>query len=120
MSHHLKAVAAMPRWNGGLRVEDLKQLLGVSVLTMAVIGCGSPATRDVLAYDACVARHPQEPALCEGPRQAYDLDPTAFQARAAAVSPSANSSYEERSAVAQPALTPVPPRPSRSISAEIE
>ena len=111
MSRDLKAAAAMPERNGGLGVEKLRQLLGVSVLTMALISCGSPAGRDVLAYDACVARHPQEAALCEGPRQAYDLNPTVFQARAAAVSPLANSTHEERSAVAQSALIPVPPRP---------
>ena len=92
MSHHLKAVAAMPGWNGGFGVEKLNQLLRALVLPSALIGCSSPASRDALAYDACVARHPQEVALCEGPRQAYQLDPTTFQSRAvAAASPLANS-----------------------------
>ena len=81
MSHHLKATS---RWNGGFGIGKPKQLLGVSMLTIALIGCGSPASRDVLAYDACITRHPQEAALCEGPRQAYQLDPAAFQARVAA------------------------------------
>jgi hypothetical protein len=113
MSHHLKAVAAMPRWTDGFRVERLNQLLGALVLTSALIGCGTPASRDVLACDACITRHPQEVALCEGPRQAYQLDPAAFQASAAtAGSPLADSGYEGRSAVAQPALNPVPPRPN--------
>ena len=91
MRHHLKAVAAMPGRNGGLGVKKLTKLLGASLLTIALIGCGSPASRDVLAYDACITRHPQEAALCEGPRQAYELDSIAFQARAAAASPLANS-----------------------------
>jgi hypothetical protein len=68
----------------------------VSLLTIALTGCGSPASRDVRAYDACAARHPQELAVCEGPRQAYELDPTAFQARADLVSPPAGGSYLER------------------------
>jgi hypothetical protein len=54
----------------------------ISLLTIALTGCGFPANRDVLAYDACAARHPQELAVCEGPRQPYELDPTAFKARA--------------------------------------
>jgi hypothetical protein len=92
MSHHLKAVAAIPGWSGGFGIGKAKQLLTVSLLTIALIGCSSPASRDVLAYDACITRHPQEVALCEGPRQAYQIDPAAFQSRAvAAASPLANS-----------------------------
>jgi len=68
----------------------------ISLPTVALTGCGFPASRDVLAYDACAARHPQELAVCEGPRQAYELDPTAFQARADAASPRAGNSYAER------------------------
>lgn len=91
MSHYLKAVAAISGWNGGLGIKKLKQLLGASLLPIAVIGCGSPAGRDVLAYDDCITKHPQETALCEGPRQAYELDPTEFQARAAGASRLVNS-----------------------------
>ena len=92
MSHHLKAVAAMPGWNGVFGVGKPKQLLSVVMLTIALIGCGSQASRDVLVHDACITRHPQEVALCEGPRQAYQLDLAAFQSRAvAAASPLANS-----------------------------
>jgi len=80
VNHHVSAVAAMPGWNGGLGVKKLKQFLGVSLLTIGVAGCGAPASLDVLAYDACITRHPQEAALCEGPRQAYELNPAAFQA----------------------------------------
>jgi hypothetical protein len=65
------------------------------VLTITLTGCGTSETRDVLAYDACAARHPQELAICEAPRQAFELDPTAFQATADSVSP-ASGSYPER------------------------
>jgi hypothetical protein len=65
-------------------------------LITALMGCSFPASRDVIAFDACVARHPQETAVCEGPRQAYEIDPTVFQARADALSPPAGSSYVER------------------------
>ena len=34
---------------------------------------GSPISLDGLAYDTCLARHPRDVALCEGPRQAYEL-----------------------------------------------
>jgi len=91
MSHHERAVTAAPGWNGRIGVEKLKRLLGVSLLTIGVAGCSAPASLDVLAYDACIVRHPQEAALCEGPRHAYELNPTAFQARVAAPGPLADS-----------------------------
>ena len=74
----------------------MKELLIASLVTMALTSCSDPASRDVLAYDACVARHPQELAVCEGPRQAYELDPIALQARADTVSPPVNSGYANR------------------------
>ena len=92
MSHHLKAVAAMPGWNRVFGLGKPKQLLSVVMLTIALIGCGSQASRDVLVHDACITKHPQEVALCEGPRQAYQLDQAAFQSRAvAAARPMADS-----------------------------
>jgi len=91
MSHHLQAAATVPGWHGGLGMAKLNRLLGITVFTIALIGCGSPASRDVLAYDACITRHPQETALCEGPRQAYQLDPTAFVATAASGAPADGS-----------------------------
>jgi hypothetical protein len=78
MSHDLKAVAAMPGWNGGFGIGEPKQLLSVVMLTIALLGCGSQASRDVLVHDACITRHPQEMALCEGPRQGYQLDQPRF------------------------------------------
>jgi hypothetical protein len=92
MSYQRESIAAMLVRSGELVGEKPRELLVVAVLTIALIGCSSPASRDVLAYDACITRHPQEVALCEGPRQAYQLDPAAFQSRAvAAASPLANS-----------------------------
>jgi hypothetical protein len=90
MSHHLQA-SVVPRWHGGSGTAKLNRLLGITVLTIALFGCGSPASRDVLAYNACITRHPQETALCEGPRQAYQLDPTAFLATAASGAPADGS-----------------------------
>ena len=65
----------------------------VSILAVSLTGYGLPVGRDVLAYDACVARHPQELTVCEGPRRAYELDPIAFQATADAVSPPTGGRY---------------------------
>jgi len=71
----------------GLLQQRLRELLVASTLAVALSSCGSSASRDVLAYEACLARHPKEVALCEGPRQAYELNPTAFQERASAFNP---------------------------------
>jgi len=70
-----------------LSVARIKQLLILSTLTIVLIGCISPAGRDGRAYNACLARHPHETALCEGPRQAYEVDAATLQARAAAIGP---------------------------------
>ena len=78
----------------------------VSILAVSLTGCGLPVDRDVLAYDACVARHPQELTVCEGPRRAYELDPIAFQATADARSSPAGNGYAESATVARPAPAP--------------
>jgi hypothetical protein len=98
--------------SGRARVERMKHLVVASAVAILLTGCGLPADRDVRAYGACVSRHPQEAALCEGPRQAYEVDTSTYQARAAAISPAAGSSSEERSAATHPARTPVPLRPN--------
>lgn len=85
----------------------MKQLVIASALAILVTGCGLPADRSVRAYNACMSRHPQEAALCEGPRQAYEVDTSTYQATAAVVSPLGGSSSAERSTAAHPALTPV-------------
>jgi hypothetical protein len=110
MSHDLESVAATIGGSDRSGAEQLKDLFIASALTIVLTACGLPAERDVRAYDACMSRHPQEAALCEGPRQAYEVDTSTFQARAAAYSLPAGSRYEELPAVAHPALTPVPLR----------
>ena len=111
MNHHLESVATMLARSGEFGGEKLKPLLLVWVLSIAVTGCGFATSRDVRAYNACITRHPQEVPVCEGPRQAYELDPTGFQARATAIAPPAGSSYEELLPAAHPPLTPVPLHP---------
>ena len=84
---------------GMARVVPLARLvLGacVSGITIALTGCSFTASREVLAFDTCVARHPQDVTVCEGPRQAYELNPTPFQATADAVSPGPGAGYAER------------------------
>src|SRR5215470_3931481 len=103
----MKVVAAILVRNGGSGLEKPWQLLSVLALAIAVSGCVSPKNLDVLAYDTCIARHPRDVALCEGPRQAYELEPTAFQAKVAGINPPADSSDKGRSTVTRPALDPV-------------
>jgi hypothetical protein len=117
---HPKTVATILVSSRDSATEKLKQLLIVSVLAIAVSACGSPVSSDVLAYDACIVRHPQEAAICEGPRQAYELDPTSFQERAVAIGLPADINYEERPAVAQSGRTPAPLRPSPIASGRYE
>jgi hypothetical protein len=93
---------------GEKHLHRLKHLFIASALTIVLAACGLPAERDVRAYDACMSRDPQEAALCEGPRQAYEVDTATFQARAAAYSLPAGGSDHELPAAAHPALTPVP------------
>ncbi len=101
------------RTNGNLATEHIKHLLIASAIAILLAGCGLPAERDVRAYDACMARHPQEEALCEGPRRAYEVDTSTYQARAAAaISLPAGGNYDERSAPGLPATTPLPLRPT--------
>ena len=66
-------------------VPRVEQLLILSALAIVLTGCGLPAGRDVHAYNACVARHPHEAALCEGPRQAYEVDAATLQAGAGSI-----------------------------------
>ena len=86
MRRHLRSVVPMP----------VQKLHILSALAIALTGCGSSPSLNVLAYNACIARHLQEAAVCEGPRQAYELDPTVFQARAPAISLPDRSSREVR------------------------
>jgi hypothetical protein len=112
MSNDPESVSATRAASSKLEVAHVKQLLIATALAVVLTGCGLPAGRDVRAYDVCMSRHPQEMALCEGPRQAYEVDTSTYQAKATAISPPASSSYAERSAASHPALTPVPLGPN--------
>ena len=104
MSHYLERVAAM--LTGELGGEKFKRPLILSGFLIALTSCGSATSRDIRAYSTCVARHPQEAALCEGPRQAYELDPAAFQARAAAIWPAGGQQFRRAFAWAPPCAQP--------------
>jgi len=110
--HHLERAAALLTRSGALETEQLKRLLILSALSIVLAGCALPESRDVRAYNTCTARHPRELAVCEGPRQAYELNPTALEARAAAVGVPADSGHERLSPAARPSIAPVPLHPS--------
>ena len=93
-------------------MAQVKRLLIVSLLSIPLSGCGLAGGRDVRAYNTCLTRHPQDAVVCEGPRQAYEVDTSTYRATAAAISPQAGNSSEERSAAVHPALTPVPLHPN--------
>jgi len=52
----------------------VRRLLILSAFPVLLSGCGLAADRDVRAYNTCLARHPQDTVVCEGPRQAYEVD----------------------------------------------
>ena len=79
MTPEPRSVTPMPR------PERVKQLLISSVLAIVLAGCSLPAGRDVRAFNTCLSRHPGEAALCEGPRQAYEVDGSTLQLGAASV-----------------------------------
>ena len=58
----------------------MQQLFLFTVLIAVLTGCGFPADRAVHAYDTCIARHPQEVVVCEGPRESYQVDTPTLQA----------------------------------------
>jgi hypothetical protein len=64
-------------------MEQVKRLLIVSALPILLSGCGLSADRDIRAYNTCLARHPQDAAICDGPRQAYEVDGAVLEATSA-------------------------------------
>jgi len=110
MSHRLEDTAILVR--AELAREKLKQSLILSGLLIALASCSFATSRDVRAYDACVARHPHETPVCEGPRQAYEPEPSAFQASVAESSQPAENSSKAFSSTARSSLAPVLLRPS--------
>jgi hypothetical protein len=90
-----------------------QQLLIASALSLTVSACSLPADRETRAYNTCLARHSQEAVICEGPREAYEIDASDIPARAIASHPAGGYIREGGSAGAGPALRPVPLHPDR-------
>ncbi len=61
----------------------MKRLLIVLAFSVLLSDCSLGAGRDVRAYNTCLARHPQDAVVCEGPRQAYEVDNSLLQANSA-------------------------------------
>ena len=75
---------------GTVAVQRLFIVLALSVLAG---GCSLAVGQDVRAYDTCLSRHPHDTAVCEAPRQAYELEPSVVQLRPVASRPSAGYGY---------------------------
>jgi len=120
MSHHLGRVAAMLAWSGELDGEKFKRPLILAGFLIALTSCGIATSRDIRAYNTCLARHSEEAVLCEAPRQAYELNPVAFQARAATIGPPSDSGYDALSPAAHRMRTPVPLYPRGMTSGQKE
>jgi hypothetical protein len=84
----LQPIAAPPA--ARVAVARLFVVLALSVL---LGGCGLTMRQDVRAYNTCLTRHPDDTMLCEGPRQAYELDPSVVQPRSVASRPVAGHGY---------------------------
>ena len=93
MSHDPESVAATAGRTGKPKTGQARQLLIIAALTIVLSACGFPGDRAVRAYDACIARHSQDVVVCEGPRQAYEVDTSTYQAQAPLISPPAASSH---------------------------
>jgi len=78
---------------GPSSVARVKQLLVASALAGVLAGCSLSAGRDVRAYNTCLARHPGDTALCEGPRQAYEVDAATVQLGAGSITRQSGSSH---------------------------
>jgi hypothetical protein len=74
----------------------------LSALPVVLTACGLSASLDARAYNTCLSRHPQEAAVCEGPRQAYELEPSFFEARSAANPPVTVQDDDRASALSVP------------------
>jgi hypothetical protein len=87
----------------------VQKLLIASALSLIVSACSLPPDRDTRAHNVCLARHAQEAALCEGPRQAYEVNASDIPARAIASRPGAG--YISDGAGAGSPLKPAPLHP---------
>ena len=73
----------MSRGRRRLGIEQVRRLLIATALPLIMTACAMSSDRDARAYNACVVRHAQEPLVCEGPLQAYQVDASDLPARAA-------------------------------------
>lgn len=71
----------------------VERLFILSALSVLLGGCGLAVGQDVRAYNTCLSRHPDDTVVCEGPRQAYELDPSVVQPRSVASRPAAGYGY---------------------------
>ena len=81
-------MSALP--GGRVAVERLLVVLALLVL---LGGCSLAVGQDVQAYNTCLSRHPGDAVVCEGPRQAYELEPSVVQPRSVASRPAAGYGY---------------------------
>jgi hypothetical protein len=75
-------IAALPS-----AMVAIRRLLIVLAASVLLGGCGLAVGQDVRAYNTCLFRHPDDTLVCEGPRQAYELDPSVVQLRSVASHP---------------------------------
>jgi hypothetical protein len=83
-----RTIAALP----GARVA-IERLFVVLALSVFLGGCSLAVGQDVRAYNTCLSRHADDTMVCEGPRQAYELEPAVVQPRSVASRPAAGYGY---------------------------
>src|ERR1700739_3927759 len=71
-----------------LGAEQVKRLLIISAFPVLLNACDLAVDRDIRAYNTCLYRHPQNAVVCEGPRQAYEVDPSIVSGEVASRWPS--------------------------------
>ena len=79
----------------------MNRLRIVSALAVLLSGCSLAGNQDVRAYNTCLSRHPQDVVVCEGPRQAYEVDLSAYRTTAAATLPESEHSTLEPTLAAE-------------------
>ena len=87
----------------------MKRLFIISAFPVLLNGCGLAVDRDVRAYHTCLYRHPQDAVVCDGPRQAYEVDPFIVQARSPVRGPAAGSSLPPAPVWLHPSPKPTAP-----------
>jgi hypothetical protein len=117
MSHRPESIATMRMGSDKSARKKLKQSISLSLVIMALTHCAYQPSRDVLAYNLCIARHPSEAPICEGPRQAYRLDLSASERGAAATSALTAGSDQKQMTAAPLALGPEQIHPNPTASA---